>query len=61
MLTADGALLKAFNASCLAQGIVKGKEKLYVSLAHSDEDVKRALEVFGAALDSLPRKTKARA
>src|SRR5215510_1680274 len=58
MLTADGALLKAFNAHCLGQGIVKGKEKLYVSLAHSDEDVKRALEVFGAALASLPRKAK---
>ena len=59
MLTADGALLKAFNAECLARGIVKGKEKLYVSLAHSDEDVKRALEVFATALASLPRKAKA--
>src|SRR5215470_16215536 len=58
MLTADGAMLKAFNTECLAQGIVKGKEKLYVSLAHTDEDVKRALEVFGAALASLPRKAK---
>jgi len=37
---------------------VKGKEKLYVSLAHSDEDVKRTLEVFGAALASLPRKAE---
>jgi len=58
MLTADGSLLKAFNAECLKQGIVKGKEKLYVSLAHSDEDVKHALEVFGSALASLPRKAK---
>ena len=60
MLTADGALLKAFNAECLARGIVKGKEKLYVSLAHSDEDVARTLEVFGVALDSLPRTASAR-
>jgi len=55
MLTADGAMLKKFNAECLARGIVKGKEKLYVSLAHGDEDVARTLEVFEAALKSLPR------
>jgi glutamate-1-semialdehyde 2,1-aminomutase len=60
MLTADGALLKAFNAECLAHGIVKGREKLYVSLAHSDEDVARTLDVFEAALRSLPKTRPAR-
>jgi len=55
MLTADGALLKAFNAACLQRGIVKGREKLYVSLAHTEQDVARTLETFEAALSALPR------
>src|SRR5713101_2980391 len=55
MLTADGALLKAFNAECLAHGIVKGREKIYVSLAHTEHDVARTLETFEAALGALPR------
>jgi hypothetical protein len=38
------------NTECLARGVVKGREKLYVSLAHSDEDVARTLDVFEAAL-----------
>ncbi len=53
MLTADGAMLRAFNAACLERGIVKGREKIYVSLAHSGEDVARTLEVFEAALHTL--------
>jgi len=56
MLTADGALLKAFNAACLQRGIVKGREKLYVSLAHTEQDVARTLETFEAALGALPRR-----
>jgi len=56
MLTADGALLKAFNAECLQRGIVKGREKLYVSLAHTEPDVARTLETFEAALGALPRR-----
>jgi glutamate-1-semialdehyde 2,1-aminomutase len=56
MLTADGALLKAFNAKCLEQGVLKGKEKLYVSLAHTEDDVARTLGVFEAALAAMPRR-----
>ncbi len=59
MLTADGALLKAFNAECLQRGIVKGREKLYVSLAHTEQDVARTLETFEAALGALPRSAPA--
>ncbi len=61
MLTADGALLKAFNAACLERGVVKGREKLYVSLAHTEEDVARTLEAVEGALGSLPRTRSARA
>src|SRR5207247_8659978 len=59
MLTADGALLKAFNAECLQRGIVKGREKLYVSLAHTEHDVARTLETFEAALGTLSRSAPA--
>jgi glutamate-1-semialdehyde 2,1-aminomutase len=55
MLTADAGLLKAFNAECLRRGVLKGREKLYVSLAHADADVERTLAVFEAALARLPR------
>ncbi len=56
MLTADGAMLRAFNAECLKRGLLKGKEKVYMSLAHTEADVARALEVFEAALATLPRR-----
>src|SRR5262245_1617141 len=55
MLTADAAMLKTFNAACLAHGVVKGHQKLYVSLAHTDEDVAKTLEVFETALGSVSR------
>jgi glutamate-1-semialdehyde 2,1-aminomutase len=60
LLTADGGLMKAFNAACLARGVLKGGQKIYVSLAHTEADVARTLEVFAAALASLPRPRAAR-
>ncbi|HBH03862.1 MAG TPA: aspartate aminotransferase family protein [Candidatus Rokubacteria bacterium] len=53
MLTADGRRMKAFNAGCLARGVVKGASKIYVSLAHTEADVARTLEVFEAVLKTL--------
>ena len=50
LLAADGARLRLFNAECLRRGLVKGREKLYVSLAHTEDDVARTLEIFEAAL-----------
>ena len=55
LLTADGTRLKAFNAECLRRGVCKGREKLYMSLAHSDEDIAKTLEAFEGALAALPR------
>jgi len=60
LLTADGTMLKVFNAECLKRGVCKGREKLYMSLAHSDEDIARTLEVFEDALAALPRGTTGR-
>ena len=54
MLAADGRRMKAFNAGCLERGVVKGASKIYVSLAHTEADVARTLEVFEAVLKTLP-------
>ncbi len=55
-LTADQALLKAFNAECLKRGVLKGSQKFYVSLVHTEADVERTLEAFAGALSTLPRR-----
>jgi len=59
MLAADSALLRAFNAECLKRGVVKGREKLYVSLAHTEADVTRTLAVFEAALSGARASARA--
>ncbi|MBI4608746.1 MAG: aminotransferase class III-fold pyridoxal phosphate-dependent enzyme [Candidatus Rokubacteria bacterium] len=53
-LTADQARLRAFNHECLKRGVVKGSQKFYVSLAHTEADVERSLAAFAAALAALP-------
>jgi glutamate-1-semialdehyde 2,1-aminomutase len=54
MLTADVELAKSFRTECLRRGVLK-TTKIYVSLAHSEDDIARALDVFKAALTALPR------
>ena len=39
----------------LERGVVKAAQKFYVSLAHTEEDVARTLEVFGEALTAVAR------
>ena len=53
-LTSDAALLKAFNQECLKRGVLKGSQKFYVSLAHTEADVDRTLEAFAGAFEALP-------
>ncbi len=53
-LTSDRERLTAFNQECLKRGILKGAQKLYVSLAHTEADVARTLEAFAGALSALP-------
>lgn len=55
LLTADVALQKAFNVGCLRRGVIKGTQKIYVSLAHTEEDVARTLDIFREVLATLPR------
>jgi glutamate-1-semialdehyde 2,1-aminomutase len=52
-LTNDVAKLRRFNEECLRRGVLKGVTKIYVSCAHGDADVERALSVFKAALEAV--------
>ena len=52
-LGADAAKSKAFNAGLLEHGILKGDNKFYVSLAHTDEDVAKTLDAFDRVLANL--------
>jgi glutamate-1-semialdehyde 2,1-aminomutase len=49
-LTADRTRIRLFNEACLRRGLVKAVNKIYVSLAHDDDVVARALEIFDGAL-----------
>ena len=52
-LGADNEMRKRFNSELLARGILKGDNKFYVSLAHTDEDVDKTLDAFDGALAAL--------
>ena len=56
-LTADRERIKRFNAELLRRGVVKAVNKIYVSLAHADEDVDETLEVFDQALAVIAEST----
>jgi glutamate-1-semialdehyde 2,1-aminomutase len=49
-LTSDAPKLKRSNDACLRRGILKGASKIYVSCAHTEQDVDRTLAVFREAL-----------
>jgi len=54
LLRADRERAVRFGLACLERGLfVNPGEKFYVSLAHSDDDVDRTLDVFAAALDAV--------
>src|SRR5436309_2602199 len=56
-LTADRERIKRFNAELLRRGVVKAVNKIYVSLAHTDEDVDETLGVFDQALAVIAEST----
>ncbi|MBI2856360.1 MAG: aspartate aminotransferase family protein [Chloroflexi bacterium] len=45
-LSADGDMLRRFNRLLLERGILKAAEKFYISLAHTEDDIQRTIEVF---------------
>jgi glutamate-1-semialdehyde 2,1-aminomutase len=52
-LTADGERIRRFNAECLKRGLVKASNKIYVSLALTDEDAAAILGIFDDALGAV--------
>src|SRR3989442_1605532 len=52
-LTADRDRIKRFNQELVARGMVKAVNKIYVSLAHSEQDVGETLEIFDQALAAI--------
>jgi glutamate-1-semialdehyde 2,1-aminomutase len=52
-LSADAGLMQRFNGLLLERGILKGGQKFYMSLAHTEEDVQRTLEVFRDTAEQL--------
>ncbi|MCX7623970.1 MAG: aspartate aminotransferase family protein [Thermomicrobium sp.] len=54
LLRADRERAVRFGLACLERGLfVNPGEKFYVSLAHTEDDVARTLDVFAAALDAV--------
>ncbi len=52
-LTADRALHAAFTQEMIRRGVVKAAAKFYVSLVHGDEEVRRTIQVFEQALETV--------
>ena len=49
----DAAMLKRFNTALLERGILKADNKIYISLAHTDEDIAETAAAFRAAAQTL--------
>lgn len=53
-LAADAQMMSKFNSGLLGQGILKSwPQKFYPSLAHTEEDVQRTIEVFNIVVPTL--------
>jgi len=52
-LTADRALHAAFTQEMIRRGVVKAAAKFYVSLVHGEEEVRRTIQVFEQALETV--------
>ena len=52
-LLADKQMLARFNELLLANGILKGDTKFYVSLAHTNADIQQTIDAFASAIDDL--------
>jgi glutamate-1-semialdehyde 2,1-aminomutase len=52
-LTADGAMMSRFNGGLLERGILKGGQKFYPSMVHTDEDVERTIDAFREVIPGL--------
>jgi glutamate-1-semialdehyde 2,1-aminomutase len=53
MLKGDADLMRRFNALLRERGILKGEQKYYVSLAHTDDDIRHTKEAWASAIKVL--------
>ena len=52
-LSADRGMMSRFNAGLLERGILKGGQKFYPSMVHTDEDVERTINAFAEVVPGL--------
>jgi len=52
-LTGDTAMARRFNALLRERGILKGEQKYYISLAHTDADIKDTIAAWKGAIAEL--------
>ena len=52
-LKGDTDMLRRFNAALRQRGIMKGESKYYVSVAHTEADVKQTIEAWKGAIAEL--------
>ena len=52
-LASDKAMKSRFNQLLRERGVFKGDTKLYVSTAHTQEDVTHTINAFASAIDEL--------
>ena len=52
-LSADGQMMGRFNAGLLELGVLKGAQKFYPSLAHTEEDVQKTIDAFHRVVPAL--------
>ena len=54
-LTGDAELMRRFNALLRERGILKGESKYYISLVHTDQDIKDTIGIWKNVIDELKR------
>ncbi len=52
-LASDAGMMTRFNAGLLERGVLKGGQKFYPSMVHTEEDVERTIEVFKEVVPTL--------
>ena len=52
-LKGDADMLRRFNAALRQRGIMKGESKYYVSVAHTDEDIKHTIDAWKDAIAEI--------
>ena len=52
-LATDAQMMARFNAGLLERGVLKGQQKFYPSIAHTDEDINKTVEAFAAVVPQL--------